>query len=137
MFPAKPVHLSSAGGGWYWGLRLVETTRSGIISLVRPAPESPVGRAQVSSVEEARQRSITRAQAPTLSFACRLGWNLNNKETWTQAAEFEHDKYFTSRETSNNRALEQVQPALLGTVSFTRASEKDIEDFRSRFLGGA
>ncbi len=37
---------------------------------------------------------VTKPQMPTLSFACRPGWDLNKKTTWIPSAETEHNPCF-------------------------------------------
>lgn len=84
-----------------------------------------------SPLEEGWRTPFAEVLVPTLSFVCRSGWDLNKKETWVPAPGFKVDDSPTPDEAAEPQPLE---PVFLGTVSFTRASEKDTEEFMSRFL---
>lgn len=93
--------------------------------------DDDVNMAQAPRLEEAWMTSITEVRSPTLSFACRSGWDLNQKETWIPAAGYELEDCLTIDEAAE---LQLQEPVCLGAVSFTRVSEKDTEAFMSRFL---
>ncbi|KAI1195345.1 hypothetical protein F5X97DRAFT_245941 [Nemania serpens] len=99
--------------------------------LSRPVWDDDIEMAQHPLRQEVWMTPITKVRIPTLSFACRSGWDLNNKEIWIPAAGFELEDSLTSEESADPQPLE---PVFLGPVSFTRASEKDTRAFMSSFL---
>ncbi|TGJ76815.1 hypothetical protein E0Z10_g10825 [Xylaria hypoxylon] len=89
----------------------------------------------VSPLKDACAALFTQPQIPTLSIACRPGWNLNEKATWIPSGGIRHDPYIIPEKVIASRPLDPNQLAPLGNVSFARVPEKDIEAFLSKFLG--
>ncbi|KAI0404729.1 hypothetical protein F4802DRAFT_218282 [Xylaria palmicola] len=73
--------------------------------------------------------------SPRLSFACRPGWDLNNKTVWIPIAKQERDVSPPAEPAVDIQVVELVEPALLGPASFSRVPEEDTKAFLSKFLG--
>ncbi|KAI1112400.1 hypothetical protein F5Y14DRAFT_422063 [Nemania sp. NC0429] len=100
--------------------------------MARSVWDSDVEMTLAPALKEAWMIATEEARVPsTLSFACRSGWDLNNKEIWSPAAGFELEDCFTPDQGPEPQLQE---PVFLGVVSFKRASKEDTEAFMSRFL---
>ncbi|KAI0414230.1 hypothetical protein F5X98DRAFT_390098 [Xylaria grammica] len=75
---------------------------------------------------------FTKPQIPTLSFACRPGWDSNKKRT--QIPGGGRESIFPYKPIAY-WPFDVAQPAPLGNASFTRAPEKDVQAFLDKFLG--
>ncbi|KAI0517052.1 hypothetical protein F5B22DRAFT_646409 [Xylaria bambusicola] len=77
--------------------------------------------------------TFAKPKVPTLSFACRPGFLKNKKENWVPAAGITPEPCgFVSEPLQIDRSADQQSAT--SVVSFTRASEKDVEAFLKSFL---
>lgn len=81
--------------------------------------------------------TIARPSVPTLSFSCRLGWDLNKKNIWASTVTIKSEaRTVVAAPIADAEHSSIVQPQVLGTALFKQTPQEDIDAFLKRFLGG-
>ncbi|TRX90643.1 hypothetical protein FHL15_008418 [Xylaria flabelliformis] len=89
---------------------------------------------EASRLENPCLKFTPRSPTPRLSVICQPGWDLNNKAKWIPASGVEYENDIVPYRSDNAQPLGPVEPSI-GTVSFNKVPEKDVEAFLSSFLG--